>query len=674
MRIFGRCLAALVVIIFNTYVYSSDFRMIILTSDRGLMVSEDNGNSWNELNRGLPELLFPDKIYTGSSGRLYLTTKQSGVFEFDKNNNSWKEINCMEFLEPLLLSEEKKYRGISAFSVCNDRNSSLLLATKHSVFFRQADTEWKELSNCSGENYYTAIAGNSGRSFFAGTSYKGLFRIKGASAINLIKGIPGESYSKSRKFYEEVSAIEFDRKKQGALYAGFNFGGGVFISNNNGDSWKSLAMPLPKESLYDIYDLKFHNNSLFVSAGPGIFRMDADRKWYSVFFDEIRELASEKTNLAVMIIDRSGHYPPLFYRLNAGENQHNKTGLTARGRKAIYAGAYSLKKKLNSYIGYIKACGFNSIVIDMKDDMGNICYLSKNKTANEIKAVKDYVNAVNVLKALEKENIYLIARIVVFKDKRLYQAYNNKYAIWDKKNSKPWKGNPGEFWTDPYSEFVQDYNIEIAYELQELGFDEIQFDYIRFPSDGNLQRCQYRFSRNGRIYKSEVLSAFLKKAKGRLRIPVSLDIYGFNAWFRFGNIIGQDVEKFAETADVICPMIYPSHYGKLFFSDYPAAERPYRIVLENTKRAQKIIGGQAVIRPYIQGFNLLSPTWGPDYIRDQIKAVHEGGSDGYTFWNASGRYDTVKKAFSGKNIDRKIKSAIDKKEKRIDSGKQHHGE
>ena len=91
---------------------------------------------------------------------------------------------------------------------------------------------------------------------------------------------------------------------------------------------------------------------------------------------------------------------------------------------------------------------------------------------------------------------------------------------------------------------------------------------------------------------------------------------------------------FSEIADIICPMIYPSHYGKSFFKDLPAAERPYRIVLENTKRAVKIIGGKVVIRPYVQGFNLLSPTWGPDYIRKSTWQ-EEGYSSFKEWFNSS---------------------------------------
>lgn len=642
------CILLLFVFIFQPFAFSSNLRIILLTSDKGLLESHDSGITWNDFNKGLPEKFLPVKLYAGNSGQFYLITKNSGIYELE-NDNRWTDINSEYFLEPSFISDKRRFRKISAFSVSCDKKNTLLLATKHSIYKRNAINSWMELKKYSGEKYYTALARQPDERVFAGTSCNGFYRISKSGLVSLSMGLPGEFYSKKRRFYEEITEIEFDSKDPKTIYAGLNFGKGVFISKNLGQSWESLGMPIAKDSLCDIYDIKSYNNSLFVSAGPGIFRMDGNRKWHSLSFVKITGLASEAGNLAVMIIDKSGEIPPLFFRFNR-QSVHENFDLTP-GRiekKAIYANAYSLKKNLSSYIETIKACGFNAIVIDMKDDWGDICYSSNNRIANEINSVKSYIDAGDVLEALTKENIYAIARIVVFKDKRLYMANNSKYAIWDKKENKPWKGNTKEYWNDPYSEFVQDYNIAIANELQELGFNEIQFDYIRFPSDGPLWRCLYRYKKNDNIYKSEILAAFLNKAKEKLNIPVSLDIYGFNTWFRFGNIIGQDIERFSEIIDIICPMIYPSHYGKSFFLDYPVSEKPYRIVLENSRRAVKIIGIKAVIRPYIQGFNLLSPTWGPDYILDQIKAVYEGGCDGYTFWNAGGNYDMVKKALLGK--------------------------
>jgi hypothetical protein len=139
----------------------------------------------------------------------------------------------------------------------------------------------------------------------------------------------------------------------------------------------------------------------------------------------------------------------------------------------------------------------------------DICFSSENKTALEIGAVKKYFDIKSIISVLKKNGIYTIARIVVFKDKRLYNAYKFKYTIWDKVSAGPWKGNPREYWNDPFSDFVRNYNIEIAEEAERAGFDEIQFDYIRFLPTARLTAA-FTDLKTEDIYKSEILAAFLR--------------------------------------------------------------------------------------------------------------------------------------------------------------------
>ncbi len=649
-KFFLRVLLPLVfflIIVFQPSLYSSNLELILLTSDKGLLVSEDGGSSWKGFNHGLSYGLVPLKILSGESGSLYLLTDSSGIFRFNRIKNIWEDINSGLFLAPSFLAKTAEYRDISAFSVL-DRGygEELILATRHSVFRKRKDSAWKRISVFSQERYYTAFAFGQDGFIYAGTSCNGLFVYYKTGLKNISGNLPGEAYSKDRFFYEEISKIATG-ETPGTIYAGLNFGGGVYSSTDNGRSWGSLKLPIASGSFYDIHDLKVCNDSLFVSTEKGIYRMDRSRKWYLVYSDNFLNLAMNKSNLSVLIINKSGAAPPLFYRLNEFIPGKNRDLISKPGnRKAIYVNSYSINRNLFSYIETIKKCGLNSIVMDMKDDWGDICFNTRNKTAHEIGAVKKYVDVERVIKVLKKNDIYAIARIVVFKDKRIYQAFNSKYAIWDKKKNEPWKGNAREYWNDPYSDFVRNYNIEIAVELREAGFDEVQFDYIRFPSDGPIDRCFYRFKKDTDVYKSEILEYFLREAKDRIDIPLSVDIYGFNTWFRFGNIIGQDAGRFARIVDVLCPMIYPSHYGREFFARFKGNERPYRIVLDNSIRAWKITMGNSVLRPYIQAFNYLSPGWGPDYIRAQVKAVSDSGCNGYTFWNAGGKYGMVEKAMS----------------------------
>jgi hypothetical protein len=630
---------------FQTLLHPADRKLVLLTSDRGILISEDGGRNWDSLNAGLPRGIIPQTIQGDLPGNFYLTTRASGIFRFDAVKARWEEINTDLFLSPL--SASKKYRKISAFTVNKD-DGTMAAATTHAVFRKEKGKLWERVQGYQPENYCTALALKK-NTVYAGTSYNGLFWLRDSGSFNISSGLPREQYSKKYFFYEEIAGIALSGKDANILYAGFNFGGGVYVSLNGGASWKQLNFPAPKDSLYSIFDIKADGDSLFVSSGAGIYKMDKYLKWHSLQLENLLSgLSSKKENLSVLITDKAGNYPSLFYRLNDfREKKDPVLANKAAARKALYANAYSLNKNILLYIDTIKRCGLNAIVIDVKDDWGDICFTSENRTAVEAGAVKKYFDIKNIINTLKKNGIYTIARIVVFKDKRLYNAYNFKYAIRDKVNASPWKGNPREFWNDPYSDFVRNYNIEIAEEAERSGFDEIQFDYIRFPSDGAIDRCSYRFKKTEDIYKSEILACFLEEAKNRIKIPLSVDIYGFNAWFHMGNRIGQDAERFSEIVDIICPMVYPSHYGRSFFANTSESTKPYMIVLESAKRARKITLDNVVIRPYLQAFNLLSPTWGQDYIRTQVKAVMEAGCNGYSFWNAGGNYDMVRNAAAG---------------------------
>jgi hypothetical protein len=631
----------------KNFSFASDSSIILLTSDRGLVVSDDNLKSWKDFNRGLPDNILPVKIQDDNSGHLYLLTQYNGIFTYNNTNKKWEELNSPEFLEPSFNLASNKYRRISAFDA--DQHGNLILATGHTVYKKENNGSWNKISDYNLDNYFTALK-ISNNKICAGTSNSGIYILNGPEKLNISSNLPKEPYSTNYSFREEIAGILFVKDNPEIIYLGLNFGGGIFVSKNNGKSWTNLNLPVSINSFYDIDDMKISNNSLFVSTSKGIYKLE-NNNWQLAKFDYITKIFSSKQqNLAVFIIDKSGNNPSLFYKLNTYKTKKKqKYAKTFLDKRVIYTNIYSLNKKLDYYVDTIKRCGLNGIVIDVKDDWGTVCFSSQNKTAKEIGAVKNYADIKKTLIILKKENIYTIARIVVFKDKYLYNAYNYKYAIWDLNTKSPWKGNPKEFWNDPYSDFVRNYNIEIAEEIQKLGFDEIQFDYIRFPSDGHISGCYYRYKNSDKIYKSEILAHFLEQAKTRIAIPISVDIYGFNAWFRISHLIGQDAERFAEIVDVLCPMIYPSHYGRNFYLNIPVAERPYKIVLDSVKRSVIISMGNAAIRPYLQAFKMLSPTWGPDYVNSQVNASVESGCSGFTFWNAGGNYDMVRKAIADQN-------------------------
>ena len=649
MTLHGRLLVpvfiSLSILLFCGSSYPADMKLVLLTSGEGVLLSNDGGKNWDSLNRGLPHDFIPQYIQGDSAGNLLLSTRSSGIFYFEASTGRWADINSDLLLAPLPSDGVKEYRKISAMALSND--GTIVAATKHDVFRKGKGRSWEKVQSYPGENYCTALAADK-NAVYAGTGCNGIYRLQNSRAIKLSSNLPREQYSKKYYFYEDVAAIEQEDGNGNILYAGLNFGGGVYYTANGGTSWHTLNFPTPEKTLGSIFDIKAQGGALFVSSSDGIFRMDRNHQWQSLRMDDLlKRLSSEKENLSVLVMDNAKNCPPLFYRLNDFRIRKDSVlAEKAASRKALYTNAYSVNRNLQSYIDTIKKCGLNAIVIDVKDDWGDICFASENKTALEIGAVKKYFDINKILSVLKKNRIYTIARIVVFKDRRIYNAYNNKYAIWDSAGNSPWKGNPREYWNDPYSEFVRNYNISVAEEAERAGFDEIQFDYIRFPSDGPIDRCVYRYKENKNFYKSEILAHFLKETKRRIKIPLSVDIYGFNAWFRMGNKIGQDAERFSEIADVVCPMVYPSHYGRKFFAGMAESVKPYRIVLDNTARGRKITKDNAVIRPYLQAFKLLSPTWGPDYIKIQVKAATKSGGSGYTFWNAGGDYSMVRKAIA----------------------------
>jgi hypothetical protein len=305
-----------------------------------------------------------------------------------------------------------------------------------------------------------------------------------------------------------------------------------------------------------------------------------------------------------------------------------------------------LKKNTNKLIRTLKLSGHNALVVDIKDDWGKIHIPMPKKLLKGIQNPRKNLWIKKRLKSLHDNNIYVIARLVIFKDKQLYNAFNHKYAIWNKHTNSPWKGNEKEYWVDPFAPFVRNYNIKVAQETAKLGFDEIQFDYIRFPSDGPTHKCFFRYKENKDTYKSEILADFLQQASNSIDVPISVDIYGFNGCYKFGNTIGQDIDVYARFADAVCPMVYPSHFGSRYMNRGPRSQRPYNIVYSSGIRSLYLSNYQAIIRPYIQAFNYISPTWGTDYIRFQIDAVNKSNCSGYTFWNAAGEYKMVKKALA----------------------------
>ncbi len=308
----------------------------------------------------------------------------------------------------------------------------------------------------------------------------------------------------------------------------------------------------------------------------------------------------------------------------------------------------------------LKAKGLGALVVDAKDDSGKLRFKPRAASLQSAGSVADPFDLEEFTKEARARGLYLIARIVVFKDEALWRKSNGRYSIRDAASGAAWQGYRtvhkdaqsaperkaiGEYWVDPYSEEVWKYNVDIADEMISRGFDEIQFDYIRFPTDGeNLDKAVYSWADPGMDAESALIS-FLAYARENIDAPISVDIYGSNGWYRSGIKTGQDVELFSRYVDAICPMFYPSHFEQGFQADPPAADRPYRIYRMGSLRNRHFARGAAIIRPWVQSFYLDvsydREYYNAEYVRKEVLGIRDSTADGMTFWNNVGRYDEV---------------------------------
>ncbi len=325
-------------------------------------------------------------------------------------------------------------------------------------------------------------------------------------------------------------------------------------------------------------------------------------------------------------------------------------------KRGIYLTAWTASnlKDLRKHLLFIKEHGMNAVVIDCKDDFGYITYNSRVKMASEIKAIRPMLD-IQAIRALADElDIYLIARVVLFKDEKLYRYAGNGYALWDKKRNAPWahfiKTPTGqlvqrEYWVNLFSPEVWEYNLQIAQELQSLGMDEIQFDYIRLPSEGPLHTISCRHN-NYEMKAIDALESYLKRAREVLTLPISVNVFGYNGWF-LTNALGQNIQRLALYVDAISPMTYPSHYHTTFLGTTPYFKKAHLLYKVGSDRSAFYTKEQVCIRQYVQAFLLgaerkFSEEVYCNYMKAQIAGVYGSKGSGFLLWNASNNYYMVK--------------------------------
>ncbi|NIM48837.1 MAG: GTP-binding protein [Gemmatimonadales bacterium] len=287
----------------------------------------------------------------------------------------------------------------------------------------------------------------------------------------------------------------------------------------------------------------------------------------------------------------------------------------------------------------------NTFVIDVKDATGHLTYRSSVPTAMQIGANR-MVRAPDArrrIALLEAHGIHPIARIVVARDPLLAKRKPG-WAIRHAKGGL-WHDGLGEPWVDAYHDSVWTYAADVAAEAVVLGFKEIQFDYVRFPDEPphRLAGAVYEARRPGESQRTAIRRqvALLKKRIASLGVPFTLDVFGLTTSADDGMGIGQYWDDLVGLADVLLPMVYPSHYPRGAFGiAYPNAE-PYAVVrraLEDGLRRSRWVSNAARIRPYLQAFTLRRPRYTAAEVRAQIQAVEDVGLTDWVLWNARGVY------------------------------------
>lgn len=634
-----------VFITFSCTVNASEIRYIGFSPDG--KVNAYTGQSWSDYGQGLPDNIVVEKITEDSIGTFYLTSESSGIFKRNGDDTKWVSLSTPDLRRRTQLEGVNEYRRISAFCVDPANPKQLYLATKH-VLYSSTDygKTWKHLviQNNKNSYYFTSLTIHNG-TLYGGTSFNGIVAVKNGRATEIDKGIPKEYYAGTLHFCEGVSALSSINNQ---LYSGYLFSRGVCVLSDP-TTVQTVPVKINWKPSEGVYDLAWFHNSLIVSTDENVYQFSPENGSTTdpEFMSDVRESFSSDSPSAIFV-RKTESTPALFIKKNLTRYSVEKEN-PAGSKRVLYTNWGMLNSNFNKLLNVITRNGFNAVIIDIKDDYGIINAPIQSKTALEIGAVRN-TKIAEIVKAFHAKGIWVIARNVTFKDKRLYSAYKGKYAIWDRVSNTPWVGLPRENWCDPYSQFVRDYNIEIAKETAKFGFDEIQFDYIRFPTDGAVGRCQFRYKENSDTFKSEILADFLQQARKEVGLPISVDIYGYNGWYRFGNLIGQDIEFLSRFVDVICPMVYPSHFGGKFYNRFPVADRPYEIVKDSTIRGIYLSHNRSVIRPWIQDFKYLSPTWGTEYILTQIKGVDDGGGFSFSFWNPAGDHSMADKALNGKDV------------------------
>lgn len=393
-----------------------------------------------------------------------------------------------------------------------------------------------------------------------------------------------------------------------------------------------------------IIDKKYFFGFLVLAAGLLLAGCNLDKK------EDQEPKSPEKPVMAEQTVLEESPLPETDQEPEEEKEPQKPARKAAPKVKGIYiTGPVAGHEKMEDLIGLVETTELNAVVIDVKNDDGQVTYKMKSPTVEEIGSGVGYVKDMEgLVKRLKEKNIYVIGRVVAFKDPIL--AEKKPELSLKTKKGKIFRDKAGLAWVNPYEKGVWDYLVEIGSQAAQIGFDEIQFDYIRFSTDSGMKDVDFG-QKTEKKKKEKIITEFAKYAKEKLEplgVYVSADVYGTIIHNEDdAKIVGQDYKKLAKAMDFICPMVYPSHYNDGVLGVERPEAQPYDIIKAEMEESKRVLEDlekqkQGAVRVWIQDF---SATWIKGYtrytadkIREQIQAVYDAGYEEWILWNARNNY------------------------------------
>ncbi|NLE09949.1 MAG: putative glycoside hydrolase [Actinobacteria bacterium] len=309
--------------------------------------------------------------------------------------------------------------------------------------------------------------------------------------------------------------------------------------------------------------------------------------------------------------------------------------------KGVYVSSYAAGDSgiMERLLGLANTTEINSFVVDVKEDFGAITYAAAVPLANELGLIEKRIKDIDgFISTLSENGIIPIARVVCFKDTMLARERPDLAVMHT--DGTMWEDYNELNYTNPYNHEVWEYLVQVAEDAARRGFREIQFDYVRFPSDGPISKAVYP---GEYCSKADAIAGFLAYARARLEklgVWVSADVFGIVIMDTpDADTIGQKYDKVCQNVDIICPMVYPSHYESGSYGLENPNGSPYELVTAAMKQtATRVAGTGAMGRPWLQDFTLGRVEYGVERVKAQIKAAEEQGFSEWLLWNASVKY------------------------------------